>query len=147
MPILRSVYDYDDRHEILWDLLKERDIDIVGISHQKMPTMKNHCEFVDSKPYYSWDFIVADDVGIVGSIYLTKNVNPEIGVFIFKAHQRRGYASWAIIKLIKNYGPTQRAFLANINPRNEASIALFRKLGFVDCQVTLQWRRSDETPI
>jgi len=69
----------------------------------------------------------------VGSLYITKNY--EIGIFIFKRFQGRGYASDALYKVITDprYG---NKFLANINPLNEKSKQFFKKFGFECVQHT-----------
>ncbi len=122
----------DNSHGTLWELLGERTPE-QSISHRSMPTWEQHCTFVDARPYECW-YLIADARWIVGACYLTKQ--REIGVSIFRAHHRQGHASRAVAELMRlNPG----RFLANINPANEASIALFRKLGFGGpIQITLE---------
>ncbi len=43
---------------------------------------------------------------------------------------------WAVLELIRLHGP--RRYLANINPRNDASIAMFQGLGFTHIQNTYE---------
>lgn len=90
-----------------------------------MPEWDQHVEFVESRPYREWDFIHAGGK-VVGSIYLT--ANDEIGVFVFKAHQGSGYGQEAVRQMMERHG--KRRYLANINPRNTASIEMFKGLGF-----------------
>jgi RimJ/RimL family protein N-acetyltransferase len=119
---LIDVYLSPGAIDVLWQLLLERD-PRENISHKAMPTWERHSSFVAGRPYDAWYLI--DDGGIsVGACYVTKQ--REIGIGILKAHRRKGYAEAAIKTLLQGPG----RFLANINPRNEASIALFRKLGF-----------------
>lgn len=121
---LTSVYSRPDRAIILWELLKERDAS-VNISHKQMPTWDEHVRFVESKPYEAWYFI-QDGTRIVGSCYLSKR--NEIGIQVFKAHQGKGYATASLQRLMKRHGTIN--YLANVNPANSRSAALFQKLGF-----------------
>ena len=108
---------------LLYSLLSERTPE-QSISHKEMPTYEQHLAFVDSKPYGAW-YVVVAGMEEVGATYLTRQ--NEIGIAIFKAHRGNGYAKEAIQELMKLHdGP----FLANINPRNGASIGLFRNLDF-----------------
>lgn len=126
---LISVYKRPDRHDILWRLLLERD-ETINISHKKMPGWCQHVAFVESKPYKVWFFIC--DPGPVGACYLSKQ--NEIGIHVFRASQGRGYGPRAVDEIIRTHGPGR--YLANINPRNERSAALFANLGFKLCQHT-----------
>lgn len=133
---LCDVYSNPRRHEILWDLLKERLPD-ESISHKAMPTMVEHCDFVESRPYTAWLFIASKNnptVGPVGSIYLTKA--DEIGISIFYKCRRNGYARIAIGHLREIY--YRPRYLANINPNNERSIEFFRKMGAKPLQYTYE---------
>jgi RimJ/RimL family protein N-acetyltransferase len=128
---LISVYSRDDRAELLYQLLAERD-ETVNISHKGMPTFKDHEKFIASHPYEDWCFVC--DPEPVGAVYLTKQ--NEIGVFIFTGSQGKGYAREAIKALMEKHGP--RRYLANINPHNEASRFLFSGLGFKLVQQTYE---------
>jgi len=90
-----------------------------------MPTRSEHEAFVRSRPYPHW-YLIWADVYIVGAVYLT--TQDEIGIGILRAFRRHGYASEAIALLLRKH-PGKR-FLANINPLNTKSVALFQKLGF-----------------
>jgi len=127
---LISVYEIDQRHRILHQLLGERTM-AQSISHQGMPTWTEHCQFVDCQPYQVWCFIQDDEVGIVGSIYLTKD--NEIGISIFIDYHRQGFARKAIRKLM---GLHDGPFYANVNPRNRASSEMFERIGFKHIQNT-----------
>ncbi len=70
----------------LYNLLEERG-PRTNISHKKMPSMKQHEKFIQSKPYSKW-YIIENLGQDVGSIYLSKN--NEIGVFILKKNQNKG---------------------------------------------------------
>lgn len=121
---LISVYKRPELWLTLFSLLGERTKG-QSISHKKMPTWKQHVAFIKSKPYRAWYAIRIGEL-FVGSCYLTHQ--NEIGVSIFRAHQGRDYGPDAVKRLMKRHG--KRRYLANINPNNGRSIAMFKKLGF-----------------
>lgn len=131
-----------DTEMVLYELLKERP-DIANISHQKMPSLAEHCEFVRSNPYQKWYLIqewpetyeeaVFEKLRPrwVGSIYLTHK--REVGIFVFKGFQKKGVGKRAI-ELLEQENPGK--LYANIAPSNQASIAFFEGLGFNHIQNT-----------
>ncbi len=125
---LVDVYSLDSTH-ILYELLTERTQD-QSISHKEIPSMEDHRKFIQSRPYRYW-YLIYDESGCVGAVYLSK-LN-EIGIGIFIDCRGNGYAKEAVKKLMELH---PGKFLANINPRNKASIKLFEKLGFKKLQVT-----------
>lgn len=129
---LLCVYEVPKAVRHLYRLLQER-TEATNISHRKMPSWRAHLRFFKSRPYRAWYLI---DVGgeIVGAIYLSQA--NEIGVFLFRTHQGRGLGSEAVKAIVKRH-PRKR-FLANINPRNERSIAMFEALGFRHLQNTYE---------
>lgn len=131
MITLINVYYEENRHVILYELLKERTQE-QSISHKELPAFSDHAEFVESLPYKSWCFVhSSSEDDYVGTVYLSKQ--NEIGVFIFNKYQRKGYGHVAVKALVDaNEGP----FLANVNPKNTASIAMFEWLGFNHIQNT-----------
>lgn len=129
---LLSIYGFNSHYPIvlLYDLLGERTPD-QSISHKSMPTINEHSNFVLSRPYKRWDLIYVEDHGFVGAIYLTY-VN-EIGIGVLRNHQGHHYGIEAVrLLMAREVGP----FLANINPNNQGSIAMFAKLGFGHIQNT-----------
>jgi RimJ/RimL family protein N-acetyltransferase len=135
--ILADVYSAPDSARVLYDLLAEREPH-QNISHKAMPSWESHVAFVTSSPYQAW-YLIQDGGETVGAIYLTGA--GEIGVGIFKKHHGKGYAKRAIAALIEKHGP--RRYLANINPSNRASIALFASLGFTHLQSTYEFAPPD----
>jgi len=129
---LTDVYaDQDESALILWDLLKERKPE-QSISHKKMPTLRRHIDFIASRPYRAWLIIwkrrdAVTDVP-AGAIYLT-HAN-EIGIAIFREHQKQGIAPTAIRMLMALPLASSQRYLANINPQNEPSVRMFERLGF-----------------
>jgi RimJ/RimL family protein N-acetyltransferase len=118
-------------YDALYELLKERKASS-NISHKEMPTFEQHCSYVESRPHKEWYLIYADGQ-VAGQVYVTEK--NEIGIQIFSAFHRRGYATEAVRNLIKNHKKGEQ-LLANINPKNKASIAFFKKLGFKIVQHT-----------
>lgn len=133
-PAFVKVKDVPEAPQILWDLLAERTPE-QSISHKQMPTAEEHLAFVSKPPYRCW-YLIADGKDYVGSAYLTRK--NEIGISIFKAHQGKGYGSWAIKQMVARWknalesraGVAPNAFIANINPANEISAGFFKKNGF-----------------
>ena len=110
--------------DFLYQLLAEREPH-ESISHRRMPTFSEHVAFAHSVPYPAW-YLLEQDGKRVGAAYLT--AQREIGIAISKAHRGQGLASLALAAVMRQHRGGR--FLANINPANEASIALFRKHGF-----------------
>lgn len=131
MPLL-DLYSHNGWN-VPYNLLSERELH-ENISHKALPSWEDHCAFVRSRPYLAW-YLIANDFGrFTGAAYLTHQ--REIGVGVLKAHRGQGFASAAVTELMRRH---PGRFLANINPANEASIALFRKLGFGGpIQITLE---------
>ena len=138
--MLKDVYSDLNAIPFLYELLRQRDIDTVSLSHRVMPTVEDHIEFYRSKPYRWW-YIVHASGQSVGTVYLT--TRDEIGIDIRKDKQRCGYGAWAVKELMRRH-PNSKPFLANINPKNTASLEMFRSIGFVDFQVTLRYNVARE---
>lgn len=129
---LHDVYD-SGRWELLYQLLEEREPS-QSISHKQMPTWEAHCAYIRSRPHTAWYWFSSPAGFPAGCVYLSKQ--REIGIFVLKAHRGQGLAKEAIQELMRLH---PGLFLAHINWRNEASLALFRKLGFQGpIQVTLE---------
>lgn len=119
--------------DLTWQLLEERPAE-ASISHRQMPTWRQHEAYVLNHPYVAWYAILNDDSFAVGTVLLTKH--NEIGIAILRAHQRNGYAREAVSEIMRMHdaapalpGERRGTFLANVNPNNPASIALFKSLG------------------
>jgi RimJ/RimL family protein N-acetyltransferase len=132
LPIkLKKVTKMD--HRFLYQILKERN-SIVNISHRKMPTYKQHVQFVMSKPYSKW-YVVYYEGKKIGSAYLSKQ--DEIGIFLKKEIQGKGIGH-VILQLLIKTNPRPK-YLANINPKNTKSIQFFKKNGFRLIQYTYEF--------
>lgn len=126
---LCSVYEVENAPLYLYALLCERPAQ-ANISHRGLPTASEHLAFVQSKPYEVW-YLVLQGKEVVGSVYITRQ--REVGIFIFQKHQRHGYAKRAI-ELLRKKHPGK--LYANVAPGNDASAALFHRLGFRHVQNT-----------
>lgn len=105
-----------------------------NISHRTMPTVGEHIAFVASHPYKAWYWFEDESLTPAGCAYITHQ--GEIGIGVLRAFRGRGLATEAIQEIMRRH-PGRH--LANINPANEASIRLFRKLGFGGpIQITLE---------
>ena len=116
--------------EFLYELLKQRE-GRVNISYRSIPTLTEHRDYIENHSYQSWDIILVDN-NKVGNIYLTQR--DEIGIFLDKKSQSKGYGSIPITEFMKKNG--KKRYLANINPTNYKSIQFFGKHGFVHIQNT-----------
>ena len=129
----------------LWNLMLVRsteDDPNTNISHRAMPAPSAHVEFVRSKPYYLWFLIFIDEqADPIGAINVTER--NEIGIVLWPDHRGKGYGKAAVQHLLQVYPPLPAIpsrrpchFVANINPKNGASIRLFTSLGGVHIQNT-----------
>lgn len=135
---LESVWPVNDfKLKTLYALLAEREPD-EAISHAGMPTFDEHAQFVRRVPYSQWYLVYNDNNDVIGSLYTTF-VHNEIGIAVFKAHRRKGYATAMLHRVIETNGDL--GILANINPANAKSIALFEKLGFQHIQNTYRYKK------
>lgn len=132
MKLVDVYEDIEVSQRLLFELLREREPH-QSISHKEMPSWDAHCSFIAGRPYLAW-YLVQVDGRACGSVYLTKQ--REIGIGVLKSHHRQGLARKSITELM---GRHPGRFIANINPANEASIVLFKSLGFGGpIQITLE---------
>lgn len=126
---LIDVYSTEDAALVLWELLKERTPE-QSISHEEMPSWDEHVAYIVKRPVPHWYLIGGDD-SWVGSIYLSRR--REIGIWIFRVHQRRGYGKASVEELMRMH---PGKFYANVAPMNFDSHAFFNKLGGKVIQAT-----------
>ena len=138
---LTRVEDYPNATGILYELIKERTAE-ESISHKELPSYYEHSCYVASHPYRYWWIVTNIDGVPVGMIFATHN--NELGIAISPHYRRRGYAKAAILKVTTATlpkpavkGVRDARWLANISPKNHASMQLFRSLGFNHIQNTL----------
>lgn len=123
-----SKIDYVFLHK----LLEERD-ESVNISHRSLPSWSDHCAYWDnSRMIMNVAKVVLLGRTKIGYYYITKK--NEIGIFIKKDHQGKGYGK-STIKYIMDLYPGV-VFLANVNPKNKISQKMFKSLGFKHIQNT-----------
>lgn len=148
--MLKDVYEIgylDEHYSILYRLLAERE-EHESISHNTMPTYRQHTEFLNKKPYKGF-YIIYESVDAskgeidipIGSIYVT--YSNEIGIHIFKKYRRHGFGENALLDLMDKH--KEKYYLANINPANEASIKFFtEKRKFKHIQNTYRFDNLNE---
>lgn len=122
--ILRDLYESPERWGLALALLAERKAN-ENISHRGMPGWDAHCAFVRSRPYPHWYWFETAKGAPAGCVYLTRA--REVGIGVLMEHRGQGLAVEAVTKVMRLH---PGRFLANINPANNASLTLFRKLGF-----------------
>src|SRR5690242_7180905 len=115
---LVDVYQAPEAAELLYRLMQERPAEST-IAHRRTPSMEEHRAFMASKPYRAWCLVQAGGRH-VGAVTLTPN--NEVGVFILKEFQRKGYARAALQELLRAYQPLPAIaavrpgyFVANVN--------------------------------
>lgn len=118
--------------ELLYELLLQRTPN-QSISHKVAPTWEDHVSFVMLCPYLYWYLIEISTGELVGAIYLTRQ--REIGIFVLDQYLGQGYGTKAV-QILMDKHPGR--FLANVNPNNEASAALWQSLGFNLLQLTYE---------
>ena len=117
---------------LLYKLLEQRR-PAQSIPHERMPTFSQHAEFVRGRPYLAWYFICGAGGVVVGSLYISRQ--REIGLTIFREHQRQGHGGAAVRELMRMHDDGD-PFRANVDPENEASRKFWEGLGFKLVQVT-----------
>jgi RimJ/RimL family protein N-acetyltransferase len=99
---------------------------------------------IDVDPVESDDFIITLDGGLIGKLGAWKL--PEIGFLLDPECWGRGYASEALTAFIKRrslLGSTE--LTADVDPRNEGSLRLLARHGFVETGRALgTWQVGDE---
>ena len=134
---LKKIERVKEAPRILYRLLATRPAR-VNISHRRMPTFAAHLAFLRRKPYKAWYLVWVSPRGYIGAVYLSKN--DEIGIFLFKEYQGKGFGQEAVRLLMAKHRGVKR-FLANINPKNIRSILFFKELGFRPIQNTYEATR------
>lgn len=120
--------------KFLYSLLKQRE-SIVNISHQKMPSYKDHVKFVLSNPYSKW-YVIKSENKKIGSAYIS-NLN-EIAIHLKKEMKTKKLETEILMLMMKN-NPKPR-YLANVSPKNKKLIEFFKNNGFKLIQHTYELR-------
>ena len=115
---------------ILFEILKSRDSKS-NISHTRMPSYKNHKQFVNSKPYRYWFIILSSNL-VIGNAYITR-LN-EISIKLKKNSSL--YYQETLSLLINNFKPLKaipskrrNGFLINVSAKDKNLINLFSRMG------------------
>ena len=147
--------------EFLYKLIEQRMTEPEVNISATMPTPEQHRQFVHRRPYRYW-YLIDAGIGVVIDTnppmqhpvlvgYISATDRNEIGVVLLKEFRRRGFARAAITEFMLLHEPMRAEpsvrrgeWLANINPANEASKALFRSLGFTHLQETYALQRGED---
>lgn len=115
IPVDREDYKF------LYRLLKERP-KTECISHTKMPTYFEHCQFLNKKPYIR-NWIILEGFYKVGNMYETER--NEIGIHLLKKYQ---HLTKDIIKRVLEAAQiTKRKIYFNVNPRDKRFISILKR--------------------
>lgn len=134
---LVDVYSETEAPRLLYHYLLKRPSNI-NISHQAVPSFREHVRFMKSRPYKSWFLLRLPSEGYCGAINLTKR--DEVGIFLLPKFQGRGLGTQAVRLLLARH-PEVKRFLANISPRNPRSALFFESLRFKPIQNTYELKR------
>ena len=118
---LREISDSD--FSFLYKLLKGRNPK-ENISHEEIPSYKQHVKFVKSKPYQKW-YIIEKNRKKLGTIYFSKQ--NEIGIHFLPEIQSELISQASIQELIRK-NPKKKYF-TNVSPKNQRLIKFFEKNG------------------
>ena len=126
--------------DFLWDLMLARqEEDEFNISFT-MPTREEHEAFLRSTPFNFWCLAIDAEECLA---YISAGWRNEIGIVLDPDVRDQGYGKKILTKFLAECRPLpeekgQRPgyFVANINPKNYRSIALFDSLGFTPVQTT-----------
>lgn len=130
-------------HYFLVDVYKEKDFvdelylhlsdrsECESISHEKMPTLKEHKKFVLSRPYDKWFFVRNLSGAIVGNVYLNyvternkKWINASI--YILSRFRSNGAGEFCLDMLFKM---CDKVFI-NVGVRNNLGMQYLEDRGF-----------------
>ncbi len=143
---LIDLYEQDTQSEgtlFLFRMIKQRmEEPNVNIS-ATMPTWEEHLQFIASHPYRAWYLIEWDNATFAGYVSATKR--NEIGVVLLREYRGMGIGTKAVEAIMRMLRPLpsipserRGTWLANVNPENKASRALFDRLGGKVIQVTYE---------
>ena len=122
---------------ILYNILKNRDTK-TNISHKKIPTLKQHANFISSLPYRYW-FIIKKSSRVLGSTYITRS--NEISISLLKKNTKN--FSEVLSMIITNIKPLPAIaskrngkFILNLSPNNKFYNKLLKSIGAKKIQET-----------
>lgn len=101
------------------------------ISHSKMPTMEEHCQFVSNHPYYKW-MIVLIDGEMAGSLYFA--FDNSVGLHVADSYE--WLTTNILIRVFREFTPlppspsaVRNEFFFNVSPHNQTLIDSLNKIG------------------
>ncbi len=140
MSALVNAYHRPDAAKFLWQLMEESmDEPETTIAHKAMPSWEEHLAWLERRAYRVLLLIVdqvPDGEGTMNVGYVGVTEDNEIGIRIRKGCRGKRYGQEALNYLLEwmlpfaDAGIAPGRFVANINPKNAPSIALFTGLGF-----------------
>jgi len=117
--------------DFLYKLLAERRVS-ESISHKRHPSLKEHLNFVRSKPYLGW-YLIEDGQDWLGTCYITKY--REVGIWLMPNAKGRGAGKQAMQKLLAMY--PGRVF-TNTALHNDGAFKFYERCGFRHCANMLE---------
>lgn len=127
-----------DQTRKLYELLERREH---KISHTKLPSYEEHCDFVKNNPYLHW-YIVSDGPEHLGSFYIKKDNS--IGLNIYSPSRAVLTACLDFIK--RNFTPQNSIasmvpdyFYINVAYSNKKAIDILEDLGLSPIQISLRF--------
>lgn len=123
--------------EFLFALLCSRQL---SISHQELPSYKEHAKFVENHPYAKW-LIVQDRDQLIGAIYISKDNS--VGFHFLPEHEL--HVPQVLSFFLARFKPLppikslrSNDFFFNVAPNDIKKIELLEKLGFQISQLSYQ---------
>jgi hypothetical protein len=117
--ILKSVKKED--YKFLYKLLKQRPKDEC-ISHHKLPSYRQHCEFIKSSPYVK-NWIIFEGFSKAGNLYET--YLGEMGIHLLKKYEH--LTKQVISDVLGVAKELNKKIYFNINPKDKRFKSLLRK--------------------
>ena len=134
---MHTIKPTDKQLKILFELLKSRNS---SISHKKMPSFKDHVNFVKSHPYRKWWLIssIDNDNNILGAVYI--GFDNSLGIQ-FNFEKVNFSASFFFKKIRLSIAPLKeqkskiyKDYFVNVSPKNKELINWLKDSGFEEKQ-------------
>ena len=127
----KKIIPTDSQIHELYSLLLARKF---SISHEKVPSIKEHSDFVFHHPYVAW-FLAYKNESLIGSVYV--QTDNSIGINLIEVSEDHLLSVIHYIK--KNYKPLpsiksvrRGEFFVNVAPENTNFIQTLKNLGKMD---------------
>jgi N-acetylneuraminate synthase len=136
---LEKVAPTSDQEMTLYKLLAERKF---NISHNKMPSIDEHKEFVRSHPYRAW-WLIHDSINssnVLGSVYVSFDNSLGLNIDLDKISFTASFFTQKIKKLISPVNPKPSKiysdFYYNVSPNNQDLINWLVEAGYYKSQIS-----------